>query len=70
MTNKYCKDCKWSITVKDEWNLHCINPAVNGDDPWALAGAKMNGTSCRSQREIRWFAVCGIKGKKFEERKA
>lgn len=63
---KYCKDCKWSSTLPNEWNLRCVNPMVNSKDPWALSAPKISGTSCSAERQIRWFAECGINGNRWE----
>ena len=70
MNPKFCKDCKWSVEETNAtWNLKCFNPYVNADDPWALSyNGHMAGTSCRTERERKWFAVCGIKGKQFKEK--
>jgi hypothetical protein len=61
---KYCTDCKWSKPeINSEWNLRCAHPEVNARDPWALSAKVIGGTSCREEREVRWFATCGMKGK-------
>ena len=68
MKPKFCKDCRWSVPEpKFEWNLKCLSPYVNADDPWALShNGHMSGTSCREERSRKWFAVCGIKGRQWE----
>lgn len=67
---KLCRDCKWSSPEKhSEWSLRCSNPVVNADDPWALSGTEITGTSCRAERERTYslFAVpCGKSGKLWE----
>lgn len=64
---RYCKDCKWSAPEENyEWNLRCIHPTVNMDDAWALSSPKINGTSCREERERKFFAPCGKAGRLWE----
>ena len=66
---KLCKDCKWSQPdTHSSWNLRCVNVVVNKNDSWALASATFAGSDCRSERELRWFAACGIKGKQWEKK--
>ena len=72
MTKPYpalCKDCKHSTQQKgSEWNLLCLHPVVNAGDAWALAQSTVSciGSSCRDQRERKWFAPCGMRGKLWE----
>jgi hypothetical protein len=64
-----CKDCKHSNQQKSaEWNLLCAHPVVNAGDPWALSrsSASDTGSSCREERQRRWFAPCGMGGKLWE----
>lgn len=66
-----CADCKYSVPEPGTvYSLDCVNPIVNGKDPWALSAAqRKRGTSCRTEREKRGFwAQCGIKGKLWEPR--
>lgn len=64
---KYCKDCKHCKPETGfEWNLRCHHPVINSDDEWALSSVNMNGTNCRDERKIAWFAKCGKSGKLFE----
>lgn len=61
-----CKDCYYSVPEeRSEWNLRCINPIVNANDPWALAtnSKATYGSDCRSERSIKWFGKCGMHGK-------
>ena len=61
-----CKDCKYSKPeARSEWSLRCLHPAVNARDPWALSGAIVSdqGSSAREERERKWFAACGMRGK-------
>lgn len=61
---RYCTECVWSEPEpRSEWNLRCKNPSVNAKDPWALSAKEIHGSSCRDEREVRFFAVCGMKGK-------
>jgi len=64
-----CKDCKHgTVETSATWNLLCLHPVVNAGDAWALARASTSdqGSSCRDQRERRWFAPCGMPGKLWE----
>lgn len=64
---KLCRDCKWSKARDDDFELRCFNPIVNSKDSWALSSKNIHaGTHCRSEREFRWFATCGMKGKQWE----
>ena len=64
---KYCVDCKWSKPdLTCSWNLRCANPKVNSTDPWALSATEINGSSCREERESRFFGKCGMSGKLWE----
>lgn len=69
MTKPYpllCKDCFYSVPEEGSaWNLRCTNPVVNANDSWALATNSKGtyGSNCRSQREIKWFGKCGMRGK-------
>ena len=66
---KFCKDCKWSFpNPKSDWELRCKHPVVNSNDEWALAYPSFQGTLCRSEREVTWFAKCGMKGKLWENK--
>jgi len=65
----FCRDCKWSRAPADSaWSLRCLHPVVNAQDSWALAGgeSKHSGSDCRSERERRWFAPCGMRGKLWD----
>lgn len=64
-----CKDCRYSKPEEhSEWSLRCTNPLVNAKDPWALTtnSAGIYGTNCRNEREKKWFATCGMKGKLWD----
>ena len=68
-----CKDCFHSLPEeRSEWNLKCHHPLVNADDSWALASASSrpggSGSNCRNEREIKWFAKCGMKGKLWQKK--
>ena len=68
---KLCKDCKWSNPMMETggiWALVCTNPYVNVKDPDALTQFKFKGSRCRNERELKWFAACGQKGKLFEQK--
>ncbi len=66
---KFCKDCAWSAPDKNSsWSLRCKNPKVNAKDSWALSCVDMN-ASCTAERDIKWFAACGMSGKQWEEKK-
>lgn len=66
---KFCRDCKHCIPEpKSEWNLRCMHPVVNADDPWALAGATPHGSNARDERERGWFASCGKRGELWEQK--
>jgi len=67
---EFCVECKWSVPEKNsEWALRCLNPKVNAKDTWALSAASIGeGTSCRAEREVEWFAACGMKGKLWEKK--
>lgn len=66
---KLCKECKWSKPETHSiWNLRCVNVEVNKKDSWALSAADFQGSDCRSERDVRWFATCGIKGKQWEKK--
>lgn len=71
MTVKLCNKCKWSVPeVNATWNLRCTNEEVNKKDPWALSAVVFSGSSCREERESRFFAACGMKGKLWEAKNA
>lgn len=66
---KLCRNCVYSRSRENDYELRCFNPEVNGDDAWALsAQAEYAGTSCRSERERVWFTPCGKKGKQYVEK--
>lgn len=79
MEVKFCKDCKWSRKSKTSYDLRCINPHVMSKDSHALSAnisvideetVNYNyGKSCWSEREVKWFAKCGMKGKLWEQKK-
>ena len=70
MNVKLCRECRHSIPEPGSaWMLRCTHPEVIKRDPWALSGAKYfsnDGSSARDEREKRWFAPCGMKGKLWE----
>ena len=78
MKVKFCKDCKWSRESKTTKELRCVNPYVVAKDSHALSTVgdivdsntvEYNyGKSCWSEREMKWFAVCGMKGKLWEKK--
>lgn len=63
-----CKDCKHSRPeTNSAWNLKCTHPVVNAKDAWALSRSESpGGTDCRGERERKWFAPCGMRGKLWE----
>lgn len=64
---KLCRDCRHSMPEPgSEWNLRCMHPEVNSRDPWALASPNPHGSCARDERERKWFAPCGMKGKLWE----
>jgi hypothetical protein len=64
---KFCRDCKHCIPEPESaWSLKCVNPTVNRNDPWALAGAKPHGSDAREERHRRWPAPCGKRGALWE----
>ena len=67
---KLCRECKYAVLFEDRaWDLKCNNVYVNANDSWALAsGQATAGTDCRSERERIWFAPCGKKGKRWEQK--
>jgi hypothetical protein len=66
---KLCRECKYSVKVPNDYGLRCASPEVNSSDPWALSSSKEWAfTDCRAERGRKWFAVCGIKGKKWEKK--
>lgn len=67
---KYCKDCKWSEVFPNEWDQRCLNPIVNSKDSWALSAPRITGTSCRAERDKKWFAECGMSGHRWESKYA
>lgn len=64
---KFCRECKWSVLKDSQFDFRCCNPKVNKNDPYALtSSAQFAGTNCTIERGVKWFAVCGIKGKQWE----
>lgn len=62
-----CRDCKHSKPEADcSWSLRCTHPKVNARDSFALGGARTFGSDARAQRDVRWFAPCGMAGKLWE----
>lgn len=67
MKVKLGRDCRHSMPEPcSAWNLRCMNPEVNRRDPWALAATDPRGSCARDEREKKWFAPCGMKGKLWE----
>jgi hypothetical protein len=63
-TPKFCKDCKHStLEPRSEWNLMCTHPRVVGKNAYALARANYKGTDCSGERQLGWFAPCGMRGR-------
>ena len=66
----FCRNCKHALPDKSStWQLRCHNPDVNGKDSWALAASDTvgRGSDCHTERgKTGFFAVCGMKGKKYE----
>lgn len=65
---KFCKDCDWSKPeYRSEWCNRCYNPQVVAKNNWALGNNCDNeescGVSCSDERNKKWFAACGMKGK-------
>ena len=66
-TPVFCRDCKWAKKIDSQYGLRCSNPKVNAQDAWSLSStALFAGVECRSARDSKWFAACGMKGKLFE----
>lgn len=67
---KTCKDCKFSKPDSTyDWELRCQNIEVNSKDAWALGSAKFKGKSAvEERRNTGFFAVCGMKGKLWEQK--
>ena len=66
---KLCRECKYGAKNENWSEMRCSNEEVNGADSWALSSEKAYaGTNCRCERERKWFAVCGMKGKKWEKK--
>jgi len=66
---KLCTYCKYSNPEKNSnWNLRCTNQFVNAKDSWALSQQVFEGSSCREEREKKWFAACGMSGKQWESK--
>lgn len=65
-----CRDCRHSEPEKiSTWSLRCRNPVVNASDSWALSRATVHGgADCRTERERKWFAPCGMRGKLWEKK--
>lgn len=64
---RLCRNCSWSVV--NENALRCANPIVYANDYWVLSSNhEYAGTSCRSEREQKWFEKCGMEGKLYEER--
>jgi hypothetical protein len=63
-----CRECKYSEPDENSsWSLHCIHPVVNGNDPYALASKVTGrGTDCHDERKRKFFAKCGMSGKRWE----
>lgn len=62
-----CRDCKWAQERDSDFELRCFNPIVNSKDAWALSSKEIHaGTHCRTERNIKWFAACGMNGKQWE----
>jgi hypothetical protein len=68
----FCSNCQHGKPDPNAtWNLRCHNPEVNRADGWALGSpySAGRGTECTTERrKTGWFAVCGIKGKQYEEK--
>ena len=65
----FCNNCKFAEPdPSSTWQLRCHNPEVNRKDSWALgSGTVGRGTDCHTERgKTGWFAICGIKGKRYE----
>jgi hypothetical protein len=64
---KLCKDCKHHMPEPGSyWNLRCMHPLVNSEDPWALSSGKPHGSSARDERGKKWLGKCGMAGKLWE----
>lgn len=69
MKPKFCAECKYSKPeTNSPWNLRCVNPYVNANDSWALSSSTIHGTTCSTERDKRFFAACGMKGKLWEQK--
>ena len=66
-TVRLCRDCRHCMPEPgSEWNLRCMHPSVNREDPWALAGAKPHGSCARDERGRKWLYQCGMRGALWE----
>ena len=61
---KFCKDCKW-CEIDTSNNHTCTNIVVNKDNGYYL-GAGWSPKKCYDERNMKWFAACGSKGKLWE----
>lgn len=70
-TIKACRDCVHSVADNNNsWELHCLHPAVNSRDAWALATALARGTNTLHERNkdgwFFWRKPCGRRGALWE----
>jgi len=71
MKLKLCRECKYSVESKGNFELRCANPYVNAKDSWALSqNSQYAHTHCRSERDGGIFTVCGMRGAKWEPKEA
>jgi len=63
---KYCRECKWSKVLRDEYSLRCMHPVVNASSAWSLGSPNVSGVSCTDERALGFFSKCGKSGKLYE----
>ena len=70
---KLCRECIHSMPEPgSEWNLRCMHPEVNANDPLALSNSKPHGSSARDERAQDWTlsgrSPCGMRGALWEKK--
>lgn len=66
---RLCRECKYHMPEPgSSWNLRCMNPIVNGEDPWALSSAEPHGSSAKDERSKKWHGKCGMPGRLWKNK--
>ena len=68
---RFCVNCKYSKRIeKVSTSLDCTHLKVLAKESWSLGSSLgcTEGVSCPIEREKKFFAACGIKGKLWEEK--